>query len=72
MPHRFRRDAWERPEGGGGDTRVIEDGAVLEKAGVNFSHVVGPPCERGTTWSRLNSVVGKRWPQYWQRLLSRA
>ncbi len=37
----FRRDAWQRPEGGGGDTRVLEDGAVFEKAGVNFSHVTG-------------------------------
>jgi coproporphyrinogen III oxidase len=37
----FREDAWERPAGGGGRTRVLEDGAVLEKAGVNFSHVTG-------------------------------
>jgi coproporphyrinogen III oxidase len=38
----FRRDAWERPEGGGGITRLIEEGAVFERAGVNFSHVFGP------------------------------
>jgi coproporphyrinogen III oxidase len=38
---RFRQDAWERPQGGGGRTRVLEDGAVIEKAGVNFSHVFG-------------------------------
>jgi coproporphyrinogen III oxidase len=39
---RFQSDAWTRPEGGGGgDTRVLEDGAVFEKAGVNFSHVEG-------------------------------
>jgi len=37
----FREDAWERPEGGGGRTRVMEDGAVFEKAGVNFSEVSG-------------------------------
>jgi len=37
----FREDAWERPEGGGGRTRVMEDGAVFEKAGVNFSQVSG-------------------------------
>nr|MCU0766349.1 oxygen-dependent coproporphyrinogen oxidase [Gammaproteobacteria bacterium] len=37
----FREDAWDRPEGGGGRTRVLEDGPVLEKAGVNFSHVTG-------------------------------
>ena len=38
---RFCQDAWERPQGGGGRTRVLEDGAVIEKAGVNFSHVFG-------------------------------
>jgi coproporphyrinogen III oxidase len=37
----FREDAWERPEGGGGRTRVLEDGVVFEKAGVNFSEVSG-------------------------------
>jgi len=37
----FREDAWRREEGGGGRTRVIEDGAVFEKGGVNFSHVHG-------------------------------
>jgi coproporphyrinogen III oxidase len=38
---RFHEDAWNRPEGGGGRTRVIENGAVFEKGGVNFSHVHG-------------------------------
>jgi coproporphyrinogen III oxidase len=38
---RFRRDAWTRPEGGGGDSRVIEDGSLLERGGVNLSHVMG-------------------------------
>jgi coproporphyrinogen III oxidase len=37
----FRQDAWERPGGGGGLTRVIADGAVFEKGGVNFSEVFG-------------------------------
>jgi coproporphyrinogen III oxidase len=37
----FREDAWERPEGGGGRSRVLEDGVVFEKAGINFSHVHG-------------------------------
>jgi coproporphyrinogen III oxidase len=37
----FREDPWERPEGGGGRTRVIEDGAVFEKGGVNISAVHG-------------------------------
>ncbi len=38
----FKQDLWERPEGGGGRTRVIENGAVIEKGGVNISAVHGP------------------------------
>jgi coproporphyrinogen III oxidase len=38
---RFREDAWERPGGGGGRSRVLEGGAVVEKGGVNFSEVYG-------------------------------
>jgi coproporphyrinogen III oxidase len=38
---RFGSDAWERPEGGGGITRVLEGGKVFERAGVAFSHVRG-------------------------------
>lgn len=38
---RFREDSWERPGGGGGRTRVLAQGAVLEKGGVNFSEVFG-------------------------------
>ncbi|MFA7387623.1 MAG: oxygen-dependent coproporphyrinogen oxidase [Thiohalobacteraceae bacterium] len=37
----FRDDAWERPGGGGGCSRVLEDGALFEKAGINFSKVHG-------------------------------
>jgi len=37
----FLRDEWSRPEGGGGVSRLIEDGALFERAGVNFSHVHG-------------------------------
>ena len=37
----FKEDLWERPEGGGGRTRVIENGAVFEKGGVNISGVHG-------------------------------
>ena len=37
----FLHDSWERPGGGGGISRVLEDGEVLERAGVNFSHVAG-------------------------------
>lgn len=38
---RFRQDSWERKEGGGGRTRVIENGNVISKGGVNFSAVFG-------------------------------
>jgi coproporphyrinogen III oxidase len=37
----FREDAWERPGGGGGRTRVLRHGTVLEQGGINFSHVFG-------------------------------
>lgn len=37
----FREDSWERPEGGGGRSRVLRDGGVFEQGGVNFSEVWG-------------------------------
>lgn len=37
----FIRDAWERPQGGGGITRLIEGGDLFERGGVGFSHVFG-------------------------------
>ncbi len=37
----FREDRWERPGGGGGRSRVLTDGGLFEKAGVNFSEVSG-------------------------------
>jgi coproporphyrinogen III oxidase len=38
---RFQRDAWRRAEGGGGESRVLASGDLLEQGGVNFSHVMG-------------------------------
>ena len=38
---RFHEDSWQREQGGSGITRVISDGNVFEKGGVNFSHVFG-------------------------------
>ncbi|AWG20917.1 coproporphyrinogen III oxidase [Flavobacterium faecale] len=38
---KFKEDLWDRPEGGGGRTRVIENGKVFEKGGVNISAVHG-------------------------------
>jgi len=37
----FRTDSWQRPEGGGGISRLIEEGHFFERGGVNFSHVTG-------------------------------
>ena len=37
----FIRDAWDRPQGGGGITRLIEGGQLFERGGVGFSHVFG-------------------------------
>ena len=48
----FHQDLWKRETGGGGRTRVIEDGQVFEKAGVNFSHVYGDELPAAATNSR--------------------
>lgn len=39
------RDLWDRPEGGGGDTRILTEGRVIEKGGMNFSAVQGDVTE---------------------------
>lgn len=49
---RFREDAWTRPEGGGGRSRVLENGTVFEKAGVGFSHVAGRALPASATAAR--------------------
>ncbi|KZZ80381.1 coproporphyrinogen III oxidase, partial [Oleiphilus sp. HI0132] len=56
---RFVEDAWERPQGGGGRTRVIKDGAVFEKGGVNFSHVYGDSLPPSATSARPE-LAGRR------------
>ena len=38
---KFIEDVWERPEGGGGKSRIMENGKIFEKAGVNISAVSG-------------------------------
>jgi coproporphyrinogen III oxidase len=48
----FREDAWERPGGGGGRTRVLRQGAVLEQGGINFSHVFGTSLPASATAHR--------------------
>ncbi len=48
----FRKDRWDRPEGGGGMGRVIEEGNVFERGGVNFSHVHGDGLPASATAAR--------------------
>ena len=48
----FVEDAWQRPAGGGGRTRVLSQGAVFEQAGVNFSHVFGDQLPASATAHR--------------------
>ncbi|WP_105215209.1 oxygen-dependent coproporphyrinogen oxidase [Pseudoalteromonas sp. T1lg22] len=48
----FVEDAWQREEGGGGRTRVIRDGNVIEQGGVNYSHVFGASMPASATAHR--------------------
>ena len=48
----FNEDSWDREAGGGGRSRVLEGGAVYEKAGVNFSHVFGEGLPASATAQR--------------------
>ncbi len=48
----FMEDRWEREQGGGGRTRVLTNGKVFEKAGVNFSHVYGDGLPPSATAAR--------------------
>ena len=52
----FKQDLWEREEGGGGRSRVIENGAVFEKGGVNISAVHGPLPVSMQNYFKVNDV----------------
>jgi coproporphyrinogen III oxidase len=56
----FRRDEWQRPQGGGGLTRLIEEGNVIERGGVNFSHVMGDKLPPSATAHRPE-LAGRHW-----------
>jgi coproporphyrinogen III oxidase len=56
----FREDTWQRPEGGGGRSRVLAEGAVFEKAGVGFSHVHGRRLPDSATAHRPE-LAGRPW-----------
>jgi coproporphyrinogen III oxidase len=57
----FRRDEWSRPEGGGGGvSRFIESGSVLERGGVLFSHVTGDRMP-GSATAHRPELAGRSW-----------
>jgi len=56
----FIRDEWTRPEGGGGISRLLEDGELLERGGVGFSHVTGTVLPPSATAHRPE-IAGRPW-----------
>jgi len=56
----FLRDTWERAEGGGGVSRLIEGGNVIERGGVNFSHVRGASLPASAMAARPE-LAGRAW-----------
>ena len=56
----FIRDEWQRPEGGGGISRIIEDSTVLERGGVLFSHVLGEKLPPSAAANRPE-IAGRPW-----------
>jgi coproporphyrinogen III oxidase len=56
----FVQDDWQRPEGGGGRTRVLKNGAVFEQAGVGFSEVTGNTLPASATAHRPE-LAGAPW-----------
>ena len=56
----FLTDSWQRPEGGGGITRLIEEGDFFERGGVNFSHVTGSHLPPSATAARP-TLAGRAW-----------
>ncbi|MCL2657489.1 MAG: oxygen-dependent coproporphyrinogen oxidase [Betaproteobacteria bacterium] len=56
----FRIDEWRRPTGGGGKTALIEGGALFERGGVAFSHVMGERMPPSATAHRPE-LAGAKW-----------
>ena len=57
---RFGSDEWVRPEGGGGVTRMLEGGKLLERGGVGFSHVTGTKLPPSASAHRPE-IAGRPW-----------
>lgn len=56
----FLHDSWQRKEGGGGTTCIMENGHVFERAGVGFSHVVGSKLPKSATDAHPE-VANRKW-----------
>lgn len=56
----FLRDEWQRPAGGGGITRILENGNLLERGGVGFSHVMGDKLPASASAHRPE-LAGRAW-----------
>ncbi|AMO98922.1 coproporphyrinogen III oxidase family protein [Collimonas arenae] len=56
----FSSDQWQRAEGGGGISRIIEEGHVLERGGVGFSHVMGKSLPPSAAANRPE-IAGRQW-----------
>jgi coproporphyrinogen III oxidase len=56
----FLRDSWERPEGGGGVSRLVEEGNLLERGGVGYSHVTGASLPPSASAHRPE-IAGRPW-----------
>lgn len=56
---KFQKDQWQRRQGGGGLSCVMEEGAVIERGGVNFSHVFGEQLPAAATALRPSLAGGK-------------
>ena len=56
----FLHDSWNRPEGGGGTSCLLEDGNVFERAGVGFSHVLGKKLPPAATVAHPEAA-GRAW-----------
>jgi coproporphyrinogen III oxidase len=56
----FLHDSWQRPEGGGGTSCMLEEGNVFERAGVGFSHVLGNKLPPAATIAHPEAA-GRSW-----------
>ena len=57
---KFVKDEWQRPEGGGGISRMLEGGEILERGGVGFSHVTGDKLPPSASAHRPE-IAGRPW-----------